>query len=65
MKVWKIFRCLMAVAGVALIYLGASTSDYYTLELRQPEPDYIWVTIVLGIILMLPSVVHAIRKGEL
>lgn len=65
MKLRKVFRRLMAVAGFTLMYLGASTSDFYTLEVRQPEPDYIWVVIPMGIILMLPSVVHAIRKGEL
>ena len=62
-SLWKVLRGLMTVTGFFLIYAGASTSDYYVLELGQSEPNYIWLTMAIGIILMLPSLVHAIVTG--
>ncbi len=62
-SLWKVLRVLMAFAGVFLVYAGASTSDYYIYELCQPEPDYIWKFINIGIVLIIPALVHAIRTG--
>ena len=44
-------RGLMAAVGCALIYAGASTSDYYTLGLGQTDPQFVWKTMVVGAIL--------------
>ena len=55
----------MAFAGCFLIYAGVSTGDYYLMELGQPEPDYIWNVVNIGVALVIPSLIHAIRTGEL
>ena len=62
-NLWKVLRVLMAFAGVFLIYAALSTGDYYILELGQPEPDYIWNIVNIGVILALPALVHGIRTG--
>lgn len=62
-KSLKALRCLLAAVGCALIYVGAGTSDYYTLGLGQPDPAYVWKTMVVGAILMLPALIHCIRTG--
>ena len=60
---WKVLRVLMAFAGCFLIYAAVSTSDYYIFELCQPEPDYIWKLINIGVVLTIPAIVHGIRTG--
>lgn len=60
---WKIVRTLMAVSGGILIYLAASTSDYHLYELGELEPYYIKYMIVWGFMLMIPAVIHGIRKA--
>lgn len=59
---WKIVRPTMAVVGGVLVYCGISTSDYYVMELGQTEPASVWWTIGIGLGLMLPTLIHAIRK---
>lgn len=60
---WKILRSLMAIAGFFLIYGGFSESDYYVIELCQPQPDYIWTMVAIGVALMLPALIHFIITG--
>ena len=62
MKALKKLRVIMAVVGGFLTYAGISTSDYYTTELGQPDPAYIWLITVIGITLTLPAFVHFIRS---
>ena len=64
---WKILRTLMAVSGAILIYLAASTSDYYMIELEQAEPNYIGTMVLWGVMLIVPAFIHGCRqvmKGE-
>lgn len=60
---WKVLRVLMAFTGCFLIYAAVSTGDYYVFELGQSEPDYLWTVTKIGIVLIVPSLVHAIRTG--
>lgn len=55
-------RTMMAVAGFMLIYCGISTSDYYVLELGQAEPANVWKMINIGLLLLIPSIIHLIQK---
>lgn len=59
---WKIVRTIMAIVGGFLVYGGVSTSDYYVIELGQAEPPSVWTTIFIGLILMIPTLVHGIRE---
>ena len=65
---WKIFKGLSAFIGFILVFGAVGSSDYYLLELGQPEPEGIWKTATFGVILMLPLVVSmickAIKEGE-
>lgn len=65
---WRIFKGISAVIGFILVFGAVGTSDYYLLELGQPEPEGIWKTATLGVMLMLPLVVSmiykAIKEGE-
>ena len=60
---WRALRGLMAFAGGFLIFAGASTSDYFILELGQSEPGYVWSVMAIGVALTIPSLVHAILAG--
>jgi hypothetical protein len=62
-SLWNVLRVLMAFTGVFLVFAAVSTSDYYIFELGQAEPDYIWKVVNIGIVLIAPSLVHAIRTG--
>lgn len=61
---WKIVRPTLAVIGSFLIFGSAGTSDYYTLELKQPEPSSVWVMIVIGLLMMAPMIIHAIPSRK-
>ena len=66
-SLWKIVRTLMAIIGIMLIFGGVGTSDYYLLELGQPEPNGVWTTIFIGFMLVVPTAIHIVReqiKGE-
>lgn len=57
-SLWKIVRTLMAIVGGLLIFGGIGTSDYYLLELEQPEPTSVMPTIIFGMLLIVPQVIH-------
>lgn len=59
---WKIVRTIMAVVGGFLIMGGVGTSDLYVLEMGQPEPSSVGKTIFIGLVLMVPALLHCIRK---
>lgn len=60
---WRIFKGLSAVIGFILVFGAVGTSDYYLLELGQPEPEGIWETATLGVVLMLPLIASMIYKA--
>ena len=59
---WKIVRPLMAVVGGLMVFGAVGTSDYYVLELGQTEPSRVWTTLWVGLLLMAPTFLHAIRE---
>lgn len=59
-SLWKIVRTLMAIVGGLLMFGGIGTSDYYLLELGEPEPSSVVPTIIIGMLLMLPTGLHLI-----
>ena len=61
---WKIVRTTMAIVGGFMVMGGVGTSDYYVLELGQAEPSSVWSTIFIGLLLMIPTLIHCIRKEQ-
>lgn len=59
-SLWKIIRNLSAIGGFGLLFCTVSTSDFYILELGQAEPSWIGRNLVIGIIMLLPMLVHVI-----
>lgn len=59
-SLWKIFRNLSAIAGLILLYCTVSTSDYYVMELGQAEPSYIKTHLILGVLLLVPLILHVL-----
>lgn len=55
---WKIIRNLLAIAGAVTILGGASTSDYYVMELGQAEPAMVWQSMIIGALMLLPAVIE-------
>lgn len=60
-SLWKRARVLMAVVGAFLIYAGASDSDYHVIEMGQSTPQSAWRIMLIGTILLLPTLIHIIR----
>lgn len=60
-SLWKAVRTILAVVGIALIFGGVGTSDYHLMEMGQTTPSFAWDMVLVGIILLLPAVVHALR----
>ena len=58
---WKYVRAAMFIIGAVLAIGGAGRSDYYLLALGQVEPQSVWVTIWIGVLLMIPMFIHSIR----
>ena len=57
-SLWKIIRNLSAIAGLILLMGSVGTSDYYAMELECAAPSYVTTNLVIGIVLMLPMVIH-------
>lgn len=57
---WKILRNTMAVVGVIMIMGAIGTSDFYIIELGQPEPSNVWSTVLIGALLAVPECMHLI-----
>lgn len=60
----KVLRNLMSIIGFILIFGAVGTSDYYTIELKQSEPDRVWVLIIIGFALLIPAILHGIFGGD-
>lgn len=59
-SLWKIVRACMALIGGLLVFGAVGTSDYYLLELGEPEPAHVWKTVVIGVVMMLPFFTHMV-----
>ena len=61
-RAWEIIRGLAAAAGFGLMLLSVGTSDYYVMELGRHEPVNVWALAFIGLAMMLPAALHAIRE---
>jgi hypothetical protein len=59
-SLWKIIRNLSAIAGFILLLGTAGTTDYYANELRQAAPSYCDRNLIIGLVLILPMIIHLI-----
>ena len=62
-SLWKIVRTSMALIGCLLILGAVGTSDYYLLELGQPEPSSVIPTVIIGALMALPTVFNLIHQS--
>lgn len=61
-RIYRMFRNAAACVGFILLFGGAGASDFYTLEMKQPEPDSVNKLILWGFILMIPIALHLLRE---
>lgn len=61
-RIYRIFRNTAACVGFILLFGAAGTSDFYTLEMKQPEPDSVNKLILWGLLLLLPLVLHHAKE---
>lgn len=62
-KAWNYIRNILGAVGLFFIIGGVGTSDYYALELGTTEPTGLWLKIVLGLVLVTPSIIHIIKEN--
>ncbi len=60
MNFWKSFRTVLAMAGIALLSVAASSSDYYVLELGVNEPSGVRNSMIVGVLMLLPMLLHTL-----
>lgn len=53
---------ILAFFGAILMFAVVSTSDYYTMELIQNEPSYLWNMLTVGLLMMIPSVISNLKE---
>jgi hypothetical protein len=58
-----IFSFLKA-AGIILIILGFSTSDYHTIVLHEKEPAYVWGMIITGAVMLVFGFIYSLIKDN-
>ena len=62
MNFWQTFRILLAVSGIVVLSIMASSSDYYVLQLGQHEPSCIRSGMIIGLLMLAPMFVHALYE---
>lgn len=61
-KHWHVIRNTMAALSLVCCILSAGTSDYYIMELREPEPASVSWLLIAAAVLMLPTIVYLIGE---
>lgn len=61
-RAWSIIRGASAVAGFALLFLIVGTSDYHVMELGEREPAGLFLWGIVGVAMILPTLIHAIKE---
>ena len=59
---WRVMRNLSGILGAILALGAVGNMDYYTIELGKSEPASTWVVLIVGMVMLLPSFVHALRE---
>ncbi len=57
---WKIIRNTLGVVGFCTVLGAVGKSDYYLIELGQLEPAYVMPMIYIGLLMMIPALIHAV-----
>lgn len=60
-RIWNIARNTLGIIGAILAFGAIGDMDYHLIELGQAEPASAWTTLCVGILMMVPSVVHVLR----
>ena len=60
----KLISNTAAITGLFCLFCAVGTSDYYTMELCRPEPASVNRLILIGLILLIPSVIHIAHRKE-
>lgn len=55
----KIYNAL-AIIGTIIAISAIDTICYYTTEVMQNEPMYLWYMLAVGFVMVIPAVVYAI-----
>lgn len=53
---------ITAFAGIMLFVSAAGKSDFYTLAMRQSDPETVGTLIAWGFALMIPTAIHLILE---
>jgi len=60
----NLIRNSAALSGLLCLFCAVGTSDYYTMELHRPEPASVDSLILVGLVLLIPSVIHMVCRKE-
>ena len=59
-SLWKIIRTMSAIIGAVHLIFAVQTSDYYVMELGLAEPAYVKTHIIVGLLMLLPLLIHVL-----
>ena len=60
--IWRITRNILGVIGVILLFGAIGEMDYHIIELGTTEPASAWTTLQIGVLMLLPSLIHLFRS---
>jgi hypothetical protein len=57
------FRITTAIMGGVCVF-GAAGTDERFIKMGQMPPGNLWIVFIVGLVLLLPTLVHLMRKGK-
>ena len=63
-RILNFYRKGLATIGTLLVFGTISTSDYYTIELGQKEPGYIWALMSIGFLMIILAVLFKMLETD-
>jgi hypothetical protein len=60
-RIWRLIRNTAAIIGAVMLLGAIGTDDIYTKELVTTPPE-LWSDILVGVILLLPEILHLAKR---
>lgn len=61
-RMWRLLRNMAAVVGAMMVLGAAGTDEFYANELRTMSPENLDFELAIGLLLLIPLLIHILRK---
>lgn len=63
-RIWRLVRNTAAVIGAVMLLGAIGTDDIYTKELVAEAPQSVETGLIIGFVLLMPTIFHLLKKAE-